>query len=560
MAQIQANMLRASSNVGVMPVKPPTPVKPARKISPIEAMCIAAQKAAAEAAKMHSMQGTLNRILKGQMSAAWEKWQDVYAMQNSQEYHDAKAERRHRQIEPIEEQTAEEETPRQKKQQRIPEESVSLPLQRSYSTLLADEAGLPLDIMKEALTIEGRDESAKPKVLSAAQRIFNSRRVPVPPPQVAPPSPFRSPRHSTSPPHTPTPRCVGAPSHSLPAPVTPSSSRLPRRQALSPRPSPQPSSIKPPRRRTVAHLPASHSYSGRSQMTKELECYDGKAVTRAQLAEQLKALVALSVASKKNLEDRQAQFEQSTIDQKQETAKLEHETKRFKDRIRHLERQLKVEASARAEEGRFALEREIVLNNKLSDSNQEVLDMKEQLKAAPELRTESIDWSKQKYNPDIGSNHFQTIDQDIQEALNDLVDNESLDRIRNDYQRLHVALQKSHESEKRLLKKCREISAENAVNVQTALKLSLDGQNTNASLKQEVENAWEMEGELLGELEDTRQKVREAEDTIQELKTVISSLELNQLLQQQDPLPTLDSPLGSEHSLASWISEQNGRE
>ena len=139
-----------------------------------------------------------------------------------------------------------------------------------------------------------------------------------------------------------------------------------------------------------------------------------------------------------------------------------------------------------------------------------------------------------------------------------MVDNESLDRIRNDYQRLHDALQKSHESEKRLLKKCREISAENAVIVQTALKLSLDGQNTNASLKQEVENAWEMEGELLGELEDTRQKVREAEDTIQELKTNISSL--NQLLQQQDPLPTLDSPLGSEHSLASWISEQNGRE
>ena len=408
MAQIQANMLRASSNVGVVPLKPPTPVK-VRKISPIEAMCIAAQKAAAEAAKMHSMQGTLNRILKGQMSAAWEKWQDIYAMQISQEYLDAKAERRHRQMDPIDGQSAEEETPRQK-EQRIPEESVSLPLQRSYSTLLADEVGLPLDIMKEALTIEGRDESAKPKVLSAAQRIFNSRRVPVPPPQVAPPSPFRSPRHSPSPPHTPTPRCVGAPSHSLPAPLTPSSSRLPRQQALSPRPSPQPSSIKPPRRRTVAHLPASHSYSGRSQMAKELDCYDGNVVTRTQLAEQLKAL-------EKNLEDRQAQFEQRTIDQEQDAAKLQHETRRFKDRIRHLERQLKVEASARTEEGRFALEREIALNKKLSDSNQEVLDMKEKLKSvSSNLLTESIDWSKQKYYPDIGSTHFQAIDKDIQEV------------------------------------------------------------------------------------------------------------------------------------------------
>merc|ERR1711957_47963 len=46
---------------------------------------------------------------------------------------------------------------------------------RSYSSLLADEAGMPIEVMKQALEEEGRDESAKPQVLSTAQRIWNSR-------------------------------------------------------------------------------------------------------------------------------------------------------------------------------------------------------------------------------------------------------------------------------------------------------------------------------------------------------------------------------------------------
>lgn len=48
--------------------------------------------------------------------------------------------------------------------------------QRSYSNLLADEAGVPIDVMKEALHQEGRDASKKRTVLSAAERIWNSRK------------------------------------------------------------------------------------------------------------------------------------------------------------------------------------------------------------------------------------------------------------------------------------------------------------------------------------------------------------------------------------------------
>ena len=55
--------------------------------------------------------------------------------------------------------------------------------QRTYSALCAGEAGVPVDIMKEVLAQEGRDETdekAKAKVVSAAQRIWNSRRAAVP--------------------------------------------------------------------------------------------------------------------------------------------------------------------------------------------------------------------------------------------------------------------------------------------------------------------------------------------------------------------------------------------
>lgn len=55
-----------------------------------------------------------------------------------------------------------------------------------------------------------------------------------------------------------------------------------------------------------------------------------------------------------------------------------------------------------------------------------------------------------------------------------------------EYEKLHRALKKSHESEKRLMAKCRELNADivsNAAKMQTALKLSQEDQATIASLK-----------------------------------------------------------------------------
>ena len=49
------------------------------------------------------------------------------------------------------------------------------------------------------------------------------------------------------------------------------------------------------------------------------------------------------------------------------------------------------------------------------------------------------------------SNAFETLEHDFQEVLTELVGDKSLERFRQEYEKLHRALKKSHESEKRLV-------------------------------------------------------------------------------------------------------------
>ncbi len=89
-----------------------------------------------------------------------------------------------------------------------------------------------------------------------------------------------------------------------------------------------------------------------------------------------------------------------------------------------------------------------------------------------------------------------------------------------EYEKLHRALKKSHESEKRLIRKCRELNQEivaNAAKVQTAIKLSQEDQNTIASLKKEIEKAWKM-------VDASHEKEQRAKETIQQLKMEIANL------------------------------------
>lgn len=70
--------------------------------------------------------------------------------------------------------------------------------------------------------------------------------------------------------------------------------------------------------------------------------------------------------------------------------------------------------------------------------------------------------------------------------LNELVGDESMAKIRVEYEKLLHALQKSRENEKRLMSKCRELNAEvvsTSTKVAAALQLSHEDETTIASLK-----------------------------------------------------------------------------
>lgn len=104
--------------------------------------------------------------------------------------------------------------------------------------------------------------------------------------------------------------------------------------------------------------------------------------------------------------------------------------------------------------------------------------------------------------------------------LEKLLADKSLERFRLEYEKLHRALRKSHESEKRLMSKCRELNAEivaNAAKVATALKLSEEDQATISSLRKEIEKAWKM-------LDAAQERENKSKETIAALKQEIANL------------------------------------
>ncbi|MEW5300885.1 MAG: hypothetical protein WDW36_003781 [Sanguina aurantia] len=140
---------------------------------------------------------------------------------------------------------------------------------------------------------------------------------------------------------------------------------------------------------------------------------------------------------------------------------------------------------------------------------------------------------------------FESLERDFQEVLQELVGDKSLERFRIEYEKLHRALGKSHESGKRLIKKCRELNTEivaNAAKVQTALRLNEEDQSTITALKKEIEKAWKM-------VDASHEKEAKAKETIQQLKIEIANL--TRLVEQGSGLA-----LGEESTLNDLIRQK----
>lgn len=127
---------------------------------------------------------------------------------------------------------------------------------------------------------------------------------------------------------------------------------------------------------------------------------------------------------------------------------------------------------------------------------------------------------KKKDTLQLSTSAFEALESDFQEVLSALAGDGHLDKFRIEYERLHNTLLKSHENEKRLMKKCAELNAEivtNAGKVQAALQLSQEDQNTIHQLQKEIEKAWQM-------VESVHAKEKKARETIETLTKEISEL------------------------------------
>ena len=110
--------------------------------------------------------------------------------------------------------------------------------------------------------------------------------------------------------------------------------------------------------------------------------------------------------------------------------------------------------------------------------------------------------------------------------LRELAGDAQLDRFRAEYEKIFRALKKSHDNEKRLIKKSRELNAEivsSAAKVQAALALSEEDQATVAGLKKEIEKSWKM-------VDASHEKELKAKEQITQLKLEISNM--TRLLEQ----------------------------
>lgn len=95
--------------------------------------------------------------------------------------------------------------------------------------------------------------------------------------------------------------------------------------------------------------------------------------------------------------------------------------------------------------------------------------------------------NKEESRTSMEDSAFDNLEQDFQTVLKELMGDKSLEKFRVEYEKLHRALKKSHDSEKRLMQKCHDLNSEIVVNttkVTAALKMSQEDRTTITSLKQ----------------------------------------------------------------------------
>lgn len=121
-----------------------------------------------------------------------------------------------------------------------------------------------------------------------------------------------------------------------------------------------------------------------------------------------------------------------------------------------------------------------------------------------------------------------------------------MEKFRKEYEKLHRALKTSYESEKRLVKKCKELNdtiLQNAARVKGAIKLTQEDSNTIAVLRKEIEKMWNL-------VEAAKDKEAKARSIIQGLKDEIAKL--HKIVEQGSGLS-----LGQDNTVQKLVTRQH---
>ncbi|CAH8848679.1 unnamed protein product [Trichobilharzia szidati] len=143
-----------------------------------------------------------------------------------------------------------------------------------------------------------------------------------------------------------------------------------------------------------------------------------------------------------------------------------------------------------------------------------------------QINAPDADVSKVVIKPAVDDVTFDALKNDFDEVLKEIQGNKGLERFKDEYEKLMKAFFRSHDNEKRLMRKCRELKAEivsNSAKVSQAAKISSEDQNNMSYLKREIEQAWKM-------VDAAADRETKARETIKKLKEEIASL--SKLLEQ----------------------------
>lgn len=115
---------------------------------------------------------------------------------------------------------------------------------------------------------------------------------------------------------------------------------------------------------------------------------------------------------------------------------------------------------------------------------------------------------------------FDEMERNFHRVVSDLVADRSLDKFRQEYEKLHAALVTSHEHNSTLIEKCRTLNNEilaNANKVSSVMTLSQNDQRTIAGLRHEFEKAWKL-------VEVSQDRENKSKEVVENLKMEISNL------------------------------------